>query len=61
HGALLASAHRAFVHGLDFAAVGAAVAMAGAAVLSVVLLRGARAAGEPDGSAAGQHPAAARA
>lgn len=45
HGALLTSAHHAFVHGLDFAAVGAAVAMAGAAVLSVVLLRGAGPAG----------------
>ncbi|MET9530322.1 MFS transporter [Streptomyces sp. NPDC006649] len=53
HGALLTSAHHAFVHGLDFAAVGAAVAMACAAVLSVVLLRGAGPAGEPDGSPAG--------
>lgn len=40
HGELLASAHHAFVHALDCAAIGAAVAMAGAAVLSVVLLRG---------------------
>ncbi|WP_328536586.1 MFS transporter [Streptomyces sp. NBC_00344] len=46
HGDVLTAAHDAFVHALDFAAVGAAAAMTGAAVLSVVLLRGARTAGQ---------------
>ncbi|WP_328322144.1 MFS transporter [Streptomyces sp. NBC_00388] len=56
HGALLTSAHHAFVHGFDLAAIGAAVAMAGAAVLSVVLLRGAPPAGEPDSGPAAERP-----
>ncbi|MBO0511733.1 MFS transporter [Streptomyces beijiangensis] len=41
HGELLDAAHEAFVHGMGYAAIGAAVAMAGAAVLALVTLRGA--------------------
>jgi MFS transporter, DHA2 family, multidrug resistance protein len=57
---LLAAARAAFTHGLNYAAIGAAVAMVLAAVLSVVFFRGVRvespaaAAGEPRAEAAAE-------